>query len=77
MKIKEVSAGVKVSKNYNSYSVNLVADVENNLVADVENNLVADVEDNESYEKVREMVLIRFIKMVENNKQKSHEKSGK
>jgi len=69
MKIKEVSAGVKVSKNYNSYSVN--------LVADVENNLVADVEDNESYEKVREMVLIRFIKMVENNKQKSHEKSGK
>ena len=85
MKIKEVSAGVKVSKNYNSYSVNLVADVEDNLVADVEDNLVADVEDNlvadvednESYEKVREMVLIRFIKMVENNKQKSHEKSGK
>lgn len=29
MKIKEVSAGVKVSKNYNSYSVNLVADLEN------------------------------------------------
>jgi len=28
MKIKEVSAGVKISKNYNSYSVNLVADVE-------------------------------------------------
>jgi hypothetical protein len=28
MKIKEVSAGVKVSKNYNSYSLNLVADVE-------------------------------------------------
>ncbi len=30
MKIKEVSAGVKVSKNYNSYSVNLIADLENN-----------------------------------------------
>jgi len=29
MKIKEVSAGVKISKNYNSYSVNLVADLEN------------------------------------------------
>ena len=29
MKIKEVSAGVKVSKNYNSYSINLVADLEN------------------------------------------------
>lgn len=28
MKIKEVSAGVEVSKNYNSYSVNLVADLE-------------------------------------------------
>jgi len=29
MKIKEVSAGVKISKNYNSYSVNLIADLEN------------------------------------------------
>lgn len=29
MKIKEVQAGVKISKNYNSYSVNLVADIEN------------------------------------------------
>lgn len=29
MKIKEVSAGVKISKNYNSYQMNLVADVEN------------------------------------------------
>lgn len=28
MKIKEVSAGVKISKNYNSYSVNLIADLE-------------------------------------------------
>ena len=28
MKIKEVQAGVKISRNYNSYSVNLVADVE-------------------------------------------------
>lgn len=27
MKIKEVSAGVKISKNYNSYSVNLAADI--------------------------------------------------
>lgn len=30
MKIKEVSAGVKISKNYNSYSINLVADVSDN-----------------------------------------------
>jgi len=29
MKIKEVSAGVKISKNYNSYQMNLVADLEN------------------------------------------------
>jgi len=29
MKIKEVSAGVKISRNYNSYSVNLIADLEN------------------------------------------------
>jgi len=28
MKIKEVSDGVKVSKNYNSYSINLVADLD-------------------------------------------------
>jgi len=28
MKIKEVTAGVKVSKNYNSYSVSLTADVD-------------------------------------------------
>lgn len=28
MKIKEVSAGVKIVKDYNSYSVNLVADVD-------------------------------------------------
>ncbi len=34
MKIKEVSAGVKISKNYNSYSVNLVADLENKEVAE-------------------------------------------
>jgi len=34
MKIKEVSAGVKVSKNYNSYSINLVADLENEEIAE-------------------------------------------
>lgn len=28
MKIKEVQAGVKISKDYNSYSVNLIADIE-------------------------------------------------
>jgi uncharacterized protein (DUF736 family) len=28
MKIKEVQAGVKISKNYNSYSMNLVADLD-------------------------------------------------
>jgi len=32
MKIKEIQAGVKVSKNYNSYSVNLVADIEENEI---------------------------------------------
>ena len=41
MKIKEVSAGVKVSKNYNSYSVNLVADLEENeSYSDVGNILI-------------------------------------
>jgi uncharacterized protein (DUF736 family) len=29
MKIKEIQAGVKISKDYNSYSMNLVADLEN------------------------------------------------
>lgn len=29
MKIKEVQAGVKVSRNYNSYSLSLIADIEN------------------------------------------------
>jgi len=28
MKIKEVQAGVKISRNYNSYQINLVADIE-------------------------------------------------
>ena len=48
MKIKEVSEGVKVSKNYNSYSV----------------NLIADVEDNESYEKVGEILIDKSLDIV-------------
>ena len=48
MKIKEVSAGVKVSRNYNSYSV----------------NLIADVEDNESYEKVGEILIDKSLDIV-------------
>jgi len=29
MKIKEIQAGVKISRDYNSYSLNLIADIEN------------------------------------------------
>lgn len=49
MKIKEVSAGVKVSKNYNSYSI----------------NLVADVEDNESYEKVGDILIDKAKEIID------------
>jgi hypothetical protein len=42
MKIKEVSAGAKISKNYNSYSVNLVADVENNESAEKVGDILID-----------------------------------
>lgn len=48
MKIKEVSAGVKVSRNYNSYSV----------------NLVADLEENESYEKVGEVLIDKSLDLI-------------
>ncbi|MDD2493498.1 MAG: hypothetical protein PHY83_06125 [Bacilli bacterium] len=48
MKIKEVSAGVKVSRNYNSYSV----------------NLVADVEEKENYEKVGEILIEKAIEVI-------------
>jgi uncharacterized protein (DUF736 family) len=48
MKIKEVSAGVKVSRNYNSYSI----------------NLVADVEDSESAEKVGEFLIEKAMEVV-------------
>jgi hypothetical protein len=48
MKIKEVSAGVKVSRNYNSYSINLIADVDN----------------NESYEKVGEILIDKAMEVV-------------
>lgn len=55
MKIKEVSAGVKVSKNYNSYSI----------------NLVADVDESESYEKVGDVLIDKakeiLNKKIENN----------
>jgi hypothetical protein len=41
MKIKEVQAGVKLSKNYNSYQVNLVADLEGDESSeDVGKNLI-------------------------------------
>ena len=49
MKIKEVSAGVKVSQNYNSYSV----------------NLVADIEDNESYDKVGEVLIEKAKEIID------------
>lgn len=48
MKIKEVSAGVKVSRNYNSYSL----------------NLVADVEENENYEKVGNILIDKAMEVV-------------
>jgi uncharacterized protein (DUF736 family) len=48
MKIKEVSAGVKVSKNYNSYSV----------------NLVANVGENESYERVGEILIDKSLDLI-------------
>lgn len=48
MKIKEISAGVKVSKNYNSYSV----------------NLVADLEENENYKKVGEILIGKAMEVV-------------
>ncbi|MCR4327885.1 MAG: hypothetical protein NUV46_04885 [Nanoarchaeota archaeon] len=48
MKIKEVSAGVKVSENYNSYSV----------------NLVADVEENEDYQKVGNILIEKAMEVV-------------
>jgi uncharacterized protein (DUF736 family) len=48
MKIKEVQAGVKVSKNYNSYSVNLSADLET----------------GESAEKVGEVLIERATELV-------------
>jgi len=48
MKIKEVQAGVKISRNYNSYSI----------------NLVADLEDKEVVEKVGEELIGKAEKMV-------------
>ena len=48
MKIKEVSAGVKISKNYNSYQMNLVADVEN----------------GENAEKVGEFLIERTLEVI-------------
>jgi len=60
MKTKEMLNKVKVSKSYNPYLVNLVADVEY----------------NKNYGKIGEMVFIRFVKRGENNKQKSHENLG-
>ena len=48
MKIKEVSAGVKMSKNYDSYQMNLVADLEK----------------GESAEKVGEILIERAIEVV-------------
>jgi hypothetical protein len=49
MKIKEVSAGVKVSKNYNSYSI----------------NLVADVEEKENHEKVGEILINKAMGIID------------
>ena len=48
MKIKEVSAGVKISKNYNSYQM----------------NLVADVEDGENVEKVGELLIEKTLEVI-------------
>jgi len=50
MKIKEVSAGVKISRNYDSYSV----------------NLIADVEDNENYEKVGDNLIDKSLEILNN-----------
>lgn len=60
MKIKEVSAGVKVSKNYNSYSVNLVADLDG----------------EESYEKVGEILIEKAKEIVNSKMGKIEEKSN-
>lgn len=48
MKIKEVSAGVKISQNYNSYSMNLIADLGK----------------EESPEKVGEILIEKAMKIV-------------
>lgn len=53
MKIKEVQAGVKIVKNYNSYSVNLVADVDEGESAQV----VADKLINESKKIIDERMI--------------------
>lgn len=49
MKIKEVQAGVKISKNYDSYQVNFVADLEN----------------EESAEKVGEILIEKAMKVIQ------------
>lgn len=48
MKIKEVQAGVKISKNYNSYSL----------------NLTADIEDTENPEKVGDILIEKATKII-------------
>jgi len=48
MKIKEVQAGVKVSKDYNSYSFSLIADIEN----------------TENPEKVGEILIEKALKVI-------------
>lgn len=63
MKIKEVQAGVKVSRNYNSYQMNLVAELEN----------------GESAEKVGEILIEKATELVNrkmNEKQGSEEEVG-
>ncbi|MBT4376040.1 hypothetical protein HOD29_01565 [archaeon] len=63
MKIKEVQAGVKVSRNYNSYSINLVADLEEKEnVGDVGNILI---------EKAKEIIDKKMMKK-ENLKDKTN-----
>ncbi|MBU2612188.1 MAG: hypothetical protein KKB62_00515 [Nanoarchaeota archaeon] len=58
MKIKEVQAGVKVSSNYNSYSI----------------NLTANLEENESYEEIGKFLIEKAKEIIDDKIENKNEK---
>ena len=65
MKIKEVQAGVKISRNYNSYSVNLIADIEDKENPEkIGSVLIEKAREIVLKEILRVLKIVKFVKFV-------------